>query len=119
MSSISCCYTQQFGTSLLADAPTVGTVRTHISPERGASMNTSTLEVIEPDLAREPLTLSDRCDSCAAQAFVAAIMTTGLELLFCGHHYRKNEAALVAQGARVHDERERINAKPSVSGIAE
>jgi N-acetylmuramic acid 6-phosphate (MurNAc-6-P) etherase len=119
MSSISCCYTQQFGTSLLADAPTVGTVRTYISPERGASMNTSTLEVIEPDLAREPLTLSDRCDSCAAQAFVAAIMTTGLELLFCGHHYRKNEAALVSQGARVHDERERINAKPSVSGIVE
>ena len=82
-------------------------------------MNSTTLVVTEPDLARDPLTLSDRCDSCAAQAFVAATMSNGSELLFCGHHYRKNEAALAAQGASVHDERERINAKPSVSGIAE
>ena len=34
------------------------------------------------------LDATDRCDSCAAQAYVKVIGTTG-ELLFCGHHYNK------------------------------
>jgi len=82
-------------------------------------MNTPTLEVSEQVITRQPLNLSDRCDSCAAQAFVAATMTSGSELLFCGHHYRKHEAALIAQGACIHDERHRINEKPSVSANAD
>lgn len=77
-------------------------------------------DVVNPvSVDRAPLTLMDRCDSCAAQAFVAVTMTSGSELLFCGHHYRQHETALAAQGARIHDERHRINEKPSVSANAD
>jgi hypothetical protein len=80
----------------------------------------STLEHVDTTTTpRQPLALADRCDSCGAQAFVAVIMSAGSELLFCGHHYRKHETALAAQGAQIHDERERINAKPSISANAE
>ena len=34
------------------------------------------------------LDATDRCDSCAAQAYVKVIGRTG-ELLFCSHHYNK------------------------------
>lgn len=72
------------------------------------------------DPLREPLRLADRCDSCGAQAFVAAqIPGASSELLFCGHHFRRHESALAASGARIHDERDRINAKPSVSANAD
>lgn len=57
------------------------------------------------------LTRADRCDSCGAQAFVRATIPAadGLPLLFCGHHFRDNELALVAAGATVHDERHHID----------
>lgn len=63
------------------------------------------------------LTRGDRCDRCGAQAFVRATLPAadGLELLFCGHHFRKNELQLIAAGAVVQDERHRINENPSVS----
>lgn len=35
-----------------------------------------------------PLTASDRCDRCGAQAYVHVRLTSGGELLFCGHHAR-------------------------------
>jgi hypothetical protein len=34
------------------------------------------------------LDATDRCDSCAAQAYVKVIGKSG-ELLFCSHHYNK------------------------------
>jgi hypothetical protein len=34
------------------------------------------------------LKISDRCDRCAAQAYVKVIGNVG-ELLFCSHHYNK------------------------------
>jgi hypothetical protein len=34
------------------------------------------------------LDATDRCDSCAAQAYIKVIGRTG-ELLFCSHHYNK------------------------------
>jgi hypothetical protein len=34
------------------------------------------------------LAVSDRCDSCNAQALVKVTGVTG-ELFFCGHHYNK------------------------------
>jgi hypothetical protein len=34
------------------------------------------------------LDATDRCDSCAAQAYVKVIGRVG-ELLFCSHHYNK------------------------------
>ena len=34
------------------------------------------------------LDATDRCDRCAAQAYIKVIGKNG-ELLFCGHHYNK------------------------------
>ncbi len=57
------------------------------------------------------LTRADRCDRCSAQAFVRAVLPSadGLELLFCGHHFRDHELKLIAAGAVVHDQRHRID----------
>ncbi|MGI5169934.1 DUF7455 domain-containing protein [Spirillospora sp. CA-253888] len=76
--------------------------------------------VIEHVRHGEPLKVTDRCDRCGAQAFVR-IEFGGLDLLFCGHHYRRNEMALLARvpHAHVHDERHKINPKPSVSANAD
>lgn len=70
-----------------------------------------TLEVTEEALE---LRASDRCDKCPAQAFVRVAFSTG-ELLFCGHHYARNEAAIAASAKRVDDFRDQINQKPSES----
>jgi hypothetical protein len=37
---------------------------------------------------RPALTSLDRCDRCPAQALVRAVLPSGGELLFCGHHAR-------------------------------
>lgn len=59
------------------------------------------------------LTHQDRCDRCGAQAYVRATLPAadGLELLFCGHHFRAHEPKLVAAGAVIQDERHRIDEK--------
>ncbi len=61
------------------------------------------------------LTHADRCDRCGAQAFVRATLPSvdGLDLLFCGHHYRDHELKLIAAGAVVRDERHRIDEQTS------
>lgn len=58
----------------------------------------------EPNLV-SPLRLkpSDRCDRCGVQAYVEVTMSTGLQLLFCGHHFRANEDKLVNAKA-IHSE---------------
>lgn len=57
------------------------------------------------------LTTADRCDRCGAQAFVQTTLTTGLELLWCGHHYAANSDKLEAERATVTvDERPTIDA---------
>jgi len=48
------------------------------------------------------LTLEDRCDSCSAAAKVIATFLNG-ELLFCGHHARKNLEALKAKAIDIYD----------------
>ena len=59
------------------------------------------------------LTTLDRCDQCAAQAYVMVKGSTG-DLLFCGHHYDKimnNPDAytkMMAFMLEVVDERERL-----------
>ena len=80
-------------------------------------MTATTLDAPAPTAE---LTRRDRCDRCGAQAFVRATIPAadGMELLFCGHHFRKNELQLLATGATVRDERDRINEQPSVSGDA-
>ena len=48
------------------------------------------------DFKDEPLTANDRCDSCSAAAKVRVYMkASNLELLFCGHHMRKQKEALI------------------------
>jgi hypothetical protein len=75
-----------------------------------------TVTTIEPTVTPAELTRQDRCDRCGAQAFVRATLPSadGMELLFCGHHFRAHELKLVAAGATIHDERHRIDEQASV-----
>lgn len=41
-----------------------------------------------------PLNVTDRCDRCGARAKVRAVLPSGGELLFCGHHAQVYEARL-------------------------
>lgn len=58
------------------------------------------------------LTAADRCDRCGAQAYVRAVLHSGGELLFCGHHARTHVPAMTHL-AQIHDETDRI-LEPSV-----
>jgi hypothetical protein len=58
-------------------------------------------------LATSPLSATDRCDSCGAQAYIRAVLPDG-ELLFCGHHGRKYEAKLRPLTVEWHDETSRL-----------
>lgn len=62
---------------------------------------TTTLE------ARE-LTTADRCDVCGAQAYVRVVLTSGNDLLFCGHHARQKEDALREVATEWDDQTERL-----------
>ncbi len=55
-----------------------------------------------------PLTASDRCDRCSAQAYVRATLPGGTELLFCGHHGNAHRPSLLVAGARLHDESDKL-----------
>jgi hypothetical protein len=61
---------------------------------------------IELDSASE-LTGLDRCDSCGAQAYVRATMSTG-DLLFCAHHGAQFKEKLSATALEWHDESYRL-----------
>lgn len=52
-------------------------------------------------LTRPDLTASDRCDRCGAAAKVRAVLPTGGELLFCGHHARQHEGKLKELAAEI------------------
>ncbi|MEU6155395.1 hypothetical protein ABZ816_35980 [Actinosynnema sp. NPDC047251] len=45
-------------------------------------------------LTRPELTAADRCDRCGAAAQVRALLPSGGELLFCGHHAREHSTKL-------------------------
>ena len=47
------------------------------------------------------LSAADRCDRCGAQAIARAILPSGADLLFCGHHLRAHEASLRGVSARI------------------
>ena len=38
---------------------------------------------------------ADRCDRCGAEAKYQAVLSSGGQLLFCGHHFTEHEKALV------------------------
>lgn len=50
----------------------------------------------------KPITITDRCDQCGAQAMVRATLVNG-ELYFCGHHARKIGNKLLSQAVIVFD----------------
>ncbi len=62
----------------------------------------------EPGVVLEHrLSAADRCDSCGAQAYIAAEVN-GSELLFCAHHGRKYEEKLRSIATSWHDETARL-----------
>jgi hypothetical protein len=62
------------------------------------------VEIVNPEYI---LGAKDRCDRCQAEALVL-VKGVGGELLFCGHHYKKNEEALVKFAYEVVDERDKL-----------
>jgi len=63
--------------------------------KRGADVTT---------MIASPLTASDRCDRCGAQAFIRATLASGAELLFCAHHAREYESGLKAIDADIYNQ---------------
>jgi hypothetical protein len=55
-------------------------------------------------LTRPALTVADRCDRCGAAAQVRAVLASGGELLFCGHHAREHESRLREIAAELQDD---------------
>jgi hypothetical protein len=52
----------------------------------------------------ESLTTADRCDRCGAQAYLRVTLTSGGELLFCGHHAKAHSAKLSQVALSIQDE---------------
>jgi hypothetical protein len=69
--------------------------------------------------AASPLTATDRCDRCGAQAYVRITLGSGSDLLFCAHHWHDNEARLREVAASIHDESERLIAVPATAALEE
>jgi hypothetical protein len=57
----------------------------------------------------ESLTAADRCDRCGAQAYVRVTLTSGGELLFCGHHSKAHSAKLSQVALKIHDETNKLS----------
>jgi hypothetical protein len=55
------------------------------------------------------LTNADRCDRCGAQAYARVVLTSGGDLLFCGHHMRMHRDSVAPLAARIDDESDRID----------
>ena len=58
---------------------------------------------------RTPLTVSDRCDRCGAQAFVRVYLDQSSTLQFCAHHFREHEVKLRGIAIDIQDESAAIN----------
>jgi hypothetical protein len=70
-------------------------------------------------MAASPLTSTDRCDRCGAQAYIRATMSSGFELLFCAHHWHENEARLREVADSIHDESVRLAEVPATAALEE
>jgi hypothetical protein len=66
-------------------------------------------------VATSPLTASDRCDRCGAQAYLRVHLATGGELLFCAHHAREHGDKLREIAVNVHDETGKLSDTPAVT----
>jgi hypothetical protein len=70
-------------------------------------------------IAANPLTATDRCDRCGAQAYVRATMESGFDLLLCAHHFHENEARLREIAISVQDESDRLAPAPATVSVSE
>jgi hypothetical protein len=70
-------------------------------------------------IAASPFTAADRCDRCGAQAYVRATLESGLDLLFCGHHWHQNEDRLRQIGAEIYDELDKLADVPTTAALEE
>ncbi|MCL2781238.1 MAG: hypothetical protein FWD74_07080 [Actinomycetia bacterium] len=70
-------------------------------------------------LTERPLTATDRCDRCGAQAYVRATLLSGAELLFCAHHARKHDTALREAAVSIQDESRRLAGTPATAALDE
>ncbi len=57
-------------------------------------MSTTSTPTEQSAVLEHRLTAADRCDSCGAQAYIAAEVN-GSELLFCAHHAREHMPKIV------------------------
>lgn len=64
-------------------------------------------------VAPSPLTTSDRCDRCGAQAYLRVELESGGDLLFCAHHAREHEDKLRAIAVNWHDETSKLIDPPA------
>ena len=81
-------------------------------------MTTTTPPAIHETPTRAPLTASDRCDRCGAQAYVRATLPGDTELLFCGHHGNAHRPSLLVAGASIHDETDKLLVRRDSSAAA-
>lgn len=72
-----------------------------------------------PVIADRPLTATDRCDRCGAQAYVRVMLGTDSELLFCAHHWHANSDALRTVASDVYDELNRLADVPASASVEE
>ena len=72
-----------------------------------------------PPAVASSLTATDRCDRCGAQAYVRATLDSGLDLLFCAHHWHDNETRLREISADIQDELDRLAAVPATASLDE
>jgi hypothetical protein len=70
-------------------------------------------------IAASPLTATDRCDRCGAQAYVRATLASGFDLLLCAHHFHENETRLREIGASIQDESDRLANVPATAAVEE
>lgn len=70
-------------------------------------------------VAPSPLTSSDRCDRCGAQAYLRVILASGSELLFCAHHGREHQDKLRTVAVNVHDETSKLVEPPAMASDEE
>lgn len=66
-------------------------------------------------VAPSPLTASDRCDRCGAQAYLRVHLASGSELMFCAHHAREHGEKLRTIAVNVHDETGKLLGTPAVA----
>ncbi len=66
-------------------------------------------------VASNPLTASDRCDRCGAQAYLRVHLASGSELLFCAHHAREHGDKLKTVAVNVHDETGKLLEPPKAT----